>query len=240
MINKTWGRKSVAFCLAVAVLTVYSMVTLAASPANVSGELTVTGTVTVNGQNAISGTTVFSDSVITTGDNSSATVSLGKLGRVELLPNSSLKLSFNELGLSGMLTAGRVRVASISGASAVISTSDGSAIAETVQNNTFIVDVTCGNTQVATQVGNVTLRSGGADKQVAAGKDATAGQATAGTRCTRLAAGGGAPSGGISGGALAAILLAAGGAVAAAIIGGTKGGDDDARGGGTTVISPTR
>ena len=239
MIKKTWGRKAIAFCLVVAVWTIYSMVVLAASPMNESGELTVTGMVIVNGQHAISGTTIFTDSVITTSDNSSATINLGKLGRVELLPNSSLKLSFDESGLSGMLTAGRVRVANISGASAVISTSDGSAVAETAQNNTFIVDVTCGNTQVATQVGNVILRAGGADKQVAAGKDATAGQATAGTRCTRLAAGGGAPSSGISGGALAAILLAAGGAVAAAIIGARSGGNDTT-GGGTTVISPVR
>jgi hypothetical protein len=58
MINKTWSRKTIAFCLAVAVLSVYSMVALA-TPTGISGELSVTGNVTVNGQATVSGTTVF-------------------------------------------------------------------------------------------------------------------------------------------------------------------------------------
>ena len=70
MISRTWSRKSIAFCLAIAVLSVYSMVVLA-SPGQTgqtgpSGELSVSGQVTVNGQNAISGATVFSDSTVTT------------------------------------------------------------------------------------------------------------------------------------------------------------------------------
>jgi len=238
MINKTWSRKAIAFCLAVAVLSIYSMIVLATPSAGISGELSVTGQVTVNGQSAVSGATIFTDSVITTADNSSAIVSLGKLGRVELLPNSSVKLGFSESGINGTLTEGRVRVSSISGSAAVISTSEGSAIADTNQNNTFIVDVSCGNTQVATQVGNVTLRSGGSDKQVAAGKDASAGSPQAGTRCTRLAGSGGGVSA-VSGAALAAILLAAGGAVVGAILAGS-GGNDSNTGGGTSVVSPIR
>ncbi|HEX3086662.1 MAG TPA: hypothetical protein VHP99_19150, partial [Pyrinomonadaceae bacterium] len=94
MISRTWSRKSIAFCVAVAVLSVYSMVTLAAAPQKASGELSVSGQVTVNGQAAISGATIFSDSVITTAGGSNATVSLGKLGRITLYPNSSIKLSF--------------------------------------------------------------------------------------------------------------------------------------------------
>src|SRR3712207_8610940 len=72
------------------------------------GDLSVVGEVSVNGTSAISGATVFSDSTVTTAQNSSAVVSLGKLGRVEVLPNSSLKLSFNETGITGMLSQGRV------------------------------------------------------------------------------------------------------------------------------------
>lgn len=59
-----------------------------------TGDLSVVGEVTVNGTSAISGVTVFSDSAITTAARSSAVVSLGKLGRVEVLPESKLKLSF--------------------------------------------------------------------------------------------------------------------------------------------------
>jgi len=108
MISRTWSRKSIAFCVAVAVLSLYSMVALATPGQKASGELSVSGQVTVNGQAAISGATVFSDSVITTAANSSATISLGKLGRVELLPNSSAKLSFSEGNISASLDAGRI------------------------------------------------------------------------------------------------------------------------------------
>src|SRR5215213_8398265 len=119
MISRTWSRKSVAFGLAIAILSVYSMVVLATpGQTGPSGELSVSGQVTVNGQSAISGATVFSDSTITTAKGSSAVVSLGKLGRVELLPESSLKLSFTETGITGMLDSGRVRVSSSSGIAA--------------------------------------------------------------------------------------------------------------------------
>ena len=103
MISRTWSRKSIAFCVAVAILSVYSMVALATPGQKASGELSVSGQVTVNGQAAISGATVFSDSVIATAAGSSATVSLGKLGRVELFPNSTVKLSFGDGNISGAL-----------------------------------------------------------------------------------------------------------------------------------------
>src|ERR1700680_1164032 len=101
MISRTWSRKSIAFCVAVAVLSVYSMVALATPGQKaMSGELSVSGQVTVNGQTAISGATVFSGSVIVTAANSTATVSLGKAGRVELLPNTSARLSFSDSNVS--------------------------------------------------------------------------------------------------------------------------------------------
>jgi phage baseplate assembly protein gpV len=240
MISRTWSRKSIAFCLAITVLSVYSMVSLA-SPGQTgqtgpSGELSVSGQVTVNGQNAISGATVFSDSTITTGANSSASVTIGQLGRVQLLPGTSLKLSFTEAGLNGSLSAGRVQVSNMAGKSAVISTNDGSAIADVQTANTFTVDVECGNTVVATQTGKVELRAGNTTKAVAAGQDATAGTAQPGTRCTRLKTEG---MKGLHGGALAALLLAAGGAIAAAIIAGRSNNNDLNFGGTVTVVSPT-
>src|SRR5205085_581650 len=136
MISRTWSRKSIAFAVTIAVLSVYSMVALAKTgQTGISGELSVSGQVTVNGQAAISGATVFSDSVVATGANSSAVVSLGKLGRVELLPNSSLKLSFTDKGVSGMLESGRVRVSSSTGVTASVTTKDGVALADSNQAN---------------------------------------------------------------------------------------------------------
>jgi phage baseplate assembly protein gpV len=241
MISRTWSRKSIAFCLAVAVLSVYSMVVLA-TPGQMgqtgpSGELSVTGQVKVNGQSAISGATVFSDSTIETAQNSSAVISLGKNGRVELLPGSTMKLSFTDAGLMGTLDAGRVRVSTPAGVSASVMTKDGSAMADSKQANVFTVDTECGNTIVATQAGNVELRAGDKTTQIAAGSQDTAGQAAPGTRCTRLRTEG---MRGIGGGALAALLLAAGGAVAAAILAGRSENNDLNFGGTVTVVSPTK
>jgi hypothetical protein len=225
--------------LALTILCSYSMVALAApqqGQTGPTGDLSVVGEVSVNGTSAISGATVFSDSTITTAKGSSAVVSLGKLGRVEVLPESSLKLSFTDKGISGMLEAGRVRVSSSSGVTATITTKDGAAIADVSQANVFMVDVECGNTVVSTQSGRVELRAGNSVKQIAAGGQDTAGQATPGTRCTRFQQ---PEMHGLSGGALAALLLAAGGAIAAAIIAATQ--DNDFNfGGNPIVISPAR
>lgn len=242
MNSRTWSRKFIAFCLAMAVLSVYSMVSLAApgqaGQTGPSGELSVSGQVTVNGQSAISGATVFSDSTVTTAANSSAVVSLGKLGRVELLPASSMKISFSDAGVSGMLEAGRARVSTPAGVGATISTKDGAVVADSAQASAFSIDVECGNTIVASQAGNVALRAGGNTQQIAAGQDATAGQAAPGTRCTRLRREDG--LGRLGGGALAALLLAAGGAVAAVILAGRSGNNDLNFGGSVTVVSPTK
>jgi hypothetical protein len=238
MISRTWSRKSIAFCLAVAVLSVYSMVVLATpGQTGTSGELSVSGQVTVNGQSAISGATVISDSTVTTAANSSAVVSLGKLGRVELLPSTTLKLSFNETGITGMLETGRTRVSVPQGIAATVTTKDGSVVADNSQADVFMVDTECGNTIVSTQVGKVELRAGSKVSQIAAGSQDTAGQAAPGTRCTRLKTEG---MKGIGGGALAALLLAAGGAIAAAIIAGRSSNNDLNFGGTVTVVSPTK
>ena len=80
--------------------------------ANPQGQLTAVGKVTVNGQSAISGATVFSDSTVTTAKGSSAVVSLGKLGRVEVMPDTTMNLKFDGSSFTAMLEAGRVRVSS--------------------------------------------------------------------------------------------------------------------------------
>ncbi|MDQ3134056.1 MAG: FecR family protein [Acidobacteriota bacterium] len=239
MSSRTWSRTAIAMCLSVAILSTYSMVALAApGQARQSGELSVVGEVTVNGTNAISGATVFTDSTITTAKNSSAVVSLGNRGRVELLPNSSVKISFSESSVTGNLSAGRVRLSTSSKIAASVLTKDGEAVADAEQPNVFTVDVECGNTVVATQTGRVELRAGSENKQIAAGSDATAGVVQPGSRCTRLSQ---APSfGALSGGALAALLLAAGGAVAAAIIAATDDSNDFNVGGTAPVFSPSR
>jgi hypothetical protein len=239
MISRTWSRTPITLALALAILSMYSMVALAApqqGQTGPSGDLSVVGEVSVNGTSAISGATVFSDSTVTTAKGSSAVVSLGKLGRVEVLPESSVKLSFTDAGVTGMLDSGRVRFSTSSGINASVTTKDGTAVADNSQPNVFMVDVECGNTVVSTQSGRVELRAGSAVKQIAAGNQDTAGQATPGTRCTRFTQ---PRMRGLGGGALAALLLAAGGAVAAAIFAASQDNEFDF-GGNPVVISPSR
>ncbi len=119
MNSKIWIRKALSTCLVVATLLTYSMVTLANSE-RIAGEILVTGKnidgqlsfVKVNGEAAQSGRSIFSSSTVATPENAGAIISLGKLGKIELASNTTLALSFNEKGISGDLTAGRVTVLS--------------------------------------------------------------------------------------------------------------------------------
>lgn len=119
-ITKTfWLRNAVAFCLTVAIFTSSSMIALAKTGnSSLAGELIISGhtlnnfdsSVMLNGENALSGRTVFSGSQITTPENSTATIKLGKLGYLTLSPNSALNLNFDETSISGTLSAGDIKV----------------------------------------------------------------------------------------------------------------------------------
>lgn len=118
MNSKVWFRKALSLCLMVAVYATYSMVVLA-SPDKIVGELTIAGSgsksvngetpaVTVNGEAAQSGRAIFSSSIIATSENSGAVVSVGKSGKVQLAPNTTVTLAFDEKGLSGDLSKGSI------------------------------------------------------------------------------------------------------------------------------------
>jgi hypothetical protein len=230
MTSKTWSRKSIAAGVAVAVLSVYSMVVLAAPGAKASGELSVSGQVTVNGQKVISGGTLFSDSAIITADQSSAVVSISKLGRVELAPNSSLRVSFVDHSLTAMLETGTAHVSTLAGISVNLTTKDGTVLVDGSQATSFTVNAMRGRTSIATESGVAQLRAGGTLKQIAAGESATAGTPTPDDKDD---------DGGMSGGALAVLLLAVGGAVAAVIFATTHNNDLNF-GGQVVVVSPTK
>lgn len=238
MLRKNLVNKSVTLLTAVAVWCVYSMAVLAA-PKDLNGELTVVGDVSVNGQKAISGSTVSSGSIITTAEGSTATVSLGKTGRVELSPKSSLTLRFSETGITGTLNEGKVRVANSVGIAASIATKNGTVIADSGQANNFEVEVECSHTHVDTFSGLVTLRNGSSDRQVAAGTNATEGNLSQQGCQPCVRPGPGIPTASIGTIPLVALLLAAGGAVGAAVLLGS-GTDTTQTGGGTIITSPVR
>lgn len=249
MLGKQIVRKLTTFILGIAILCVYSMVALAA-PKDVTGEITVTGAVSVNGQTAVSNSTIVSGSTIVTAAGSSAIISLGKNGRVEILDDSSINLKFTDNSITGMLSSGKVRVTNSAGIVTTFTTANSTVIADTSQANSFSIDVGCGDgakcaqTFVETVSGLVTLRNGSVDKQVAAGTDATVGNPSQqGCKpCLRPNPNPGVfPVAGFSNGALAALLVAIAAGVGAAIFFGTRGNSFDGIGGGpVTNPSPIR
>ncbi len=246
MLNKILIRKSITLMTAVAVWCVFSMSVMAA-PDDIMGEITVNGQVSVNGQTVTSNSTITSGSTIVTGTGSTATISLGKNGRVEVIGDTSVTLKFTGNSIVGMLTAGKVLVSNSAGIATTVTTRNATVIADAGQADNFSVDVGCSDevrctqTYVETMVGLVTLRNGSTDKQVAAGTNATYGNPsqTGCKPCMRPGPGAPVAVAGLGLGAIAAILLGAAGAVVAAIVLRKKRNDIEI-GGGDTVLSPTR
>lgn len=228
MISRTRSRKPIAALVAIAVFSVYSMVVLASPTAKApSGELSIVGHVTLNGETVVYGGTVFSDSVITTAEKSTATVNFSKLGRVELSPSSDLKLSFSDKSIEGLLENGTARISTLAGTSVNFATTDGFVVVDGSQATSVTVKVVEGVTSLTTTSGIAELHVGGAVKQVAAGESVNSTPQTDDDDDD------------MSGGALAVLLLAIGGAVAGVLYAALH--DNDLNfGGSVTVVSPTK
>lgn len=91
------------------------------------GQLLVSGSVTLNGKRAITGTTVLSESRISVAcaSGNSATVNLGKLGRIELTPGAQMVVRFSDGLISGELLTGKAVVGHAAGVKVAITTPDG-------------------------------------------------------------------------------------------------------------------
>ncbi|HQU84877.1 MAG TPA: hypothetical protein PKY59_17190, partial [Pyrinomonadaceae bacterium] len=116
MNSKVWIRKALSMCMIVAITATYSMVALA-NTGKIAGEILVSGNnngetslVKVNGEDAKSGRSIFSSSTIVTSENANAIVNLGKAGKIQLAPATSLVLNFNEKNVSVDLADGKVTV----------------------------------------------------------------------------------------------------------------------------------
>lgn len=121
MNSKQLVRKILTSCLTVAILAAYSMVVLAA-PDKIVGELSISGknvqgeipAVIVNGEAAQNGRSIFSSSTIATSPNASAIISVAKIGKIELAPDTTMVVSFNEKGFSGDLISGKITALGVS------------------------------------------------------------------------------------------------------------------------------
>lgn len=233
MLAKNCFRKLIASFTALAVLCVSSSIALAQTK-DIAGEITVSGQVTVNGQAAVSNATIISGSTIVTGSGSNAVVSLGKVGRVEVLADSNIVLNFSDNNIVAVLSSGKAKISNAAGVATTVTTKDATVLADTAQANNFLVEVECSHTHVDTTAGMVTMREGTMDKQIAAGTSASAGN-LAQTGCKPCLRPNSAPPVPI-GGWPWLLLIAAGVAGAAIFIGG----GDPEPGGGVIVVSPTR
>jgi hypothetical protein len=98
-----------------------------------------------------------------------------------------------------------------------VATADGVAASEGKQAVALTVDVSCGNTRVASTKSDAKLTSGSKVEHVAAGQEVAVGtQASQAPRCTRLLTT--SLHKGMSGGAIAALIIAGVGASVAGII----------------------
>jgi hypothetical protein len=167
--------------------TLTSVSVLAQAAPKAAGELAIIGNVTLNGVPALAGATVFSNSKIKT-LNGSATINLGRLGRIELGQNAEMSVRFADNSSGGNLLAGRASLSAPAGVAVSVATAEGMALSEGKQPSLLTVDVSCGNTRVAAARGEIKLMGGSKVETVAAGSEAAIGQqpATA-NRCARLA-----------------------------------------------------
>lgn len=235
MSKTLWVRKTIAVSLASAVVMTSSMFALAA-PGNQPqlAELTVSGApadgdvpfVSVNGERAISGRSIQSSTTITTPNTSSATINLGKLGRVEVAPNSNFVLNFNEKGISGNLISGNVRVVGTENSENSIQTKDSIVVASQAGDKAFTVNALDTATSVTSESGTVALNSNGKSTTVNAGQTQTSGQTT--------------DDDGVGSGTIAAYALVFGAAAAVLIYVATSDNNELQFGAGGTTVSPTR
>jgi hypothetical protein len=111
--------------------------------------------VEVNGEQAFSGRTFFSNGTINTTDTNSATISLGRIGRLELAPSSSLVLSFDNGRIGGTLSKGSLTISNTDGVDVEINTPTDTVTNESGAASRFTVVATGSKAGVAVASGAV-------------------------------------------------------------------------------------
>lgn len=163
-----WLRSITSICLIAIVFTSTSMVALAVPGGSLSGEIIVSGNdssavgsaVTLNGEPILSGRTFLSSGVISTPAARSATINLGKLGRVSLSPASTLSLSLAENSISAILSTGEIKISSNEGVSLNIQTPDDLMTCDPSQAGSFTISFRSGKTLVTAERGSARMSSG--------------------------------------------------------------------------------
>lgn len=215
---KAAGRRALGVCLAITLLNMFSLNAAQATAidkARLYGEIIAAGVVKVDGLKAISGQTVFSGNSIYTARNSHATIIFGRLGRIELLSDTVIKLRFDEASLTGTLDDGSMRVSIPAGVRMTVTTKDTAVVANDNQPAAFSVSIKEGRTIVTTQTGRVYLQAEGKTQEVAAGLSAAISSAGISADTSAQQSG---RTQSFNGGRLAAVLIGIGSAITIAAI----------------------
>jgi hypothetical protein len=117
------------------------------------------GEVNINGDPSASGTSLFPGSIVATESSSTAVISLGALGRIELLPITKLKLDFGVNAITCELISGTARVSAANGVTATVSTKDGLLSSDARELSMFSVTVT-DSTSFSRSAGILKLKDG--------------------------------------------------------------------------------
>jgi len=115
-----------------------------------AASLSVRGPVTLNGFSASDGATVFSGGGIKTTQDSTAVLSFGQMGQVELASASDFTLALEGTTLGGQLRAGRATIVAPAGVAVKVVTPDGPVVTDGKDAVVLTVDVTSGKTRVET------------------------------------------------------------------------------------------
>ncbi|MBL8205068.1 MAG: hypothetical protein JNM09_12620 [Blastocatellia bacterium] len=113
-----------------------------------AASLSVRGPVTLNGFSASDGATVFSGGGIKTTQDSTAVLSFGQMGQVELASASNFTLALEGTTLGGQLRAGRATIVAPAGVAVKIVTADGPILTDGKDAVVLTIDVTSGKTRV--------------------------------------------------------------------------------------------
>ncbi len=126
----------------------------------VAGDLWLTGTVTLNGTSVTSGIAVFNNSQVKTAYSSSATVNLGKLGRIKLEPESEIDLQFANGLIGGNQLSGLTAISANKGIRSRVSTPHVLVEADGADVGLVSIDVKPEYTCVVVNRGNFRLTAG--------------------------------------------------------------------------------
>ena len=143
------------------------------------------GRIKVNGKSVPPGFAIATNSTVESDARSSAVVSLGKLGRVEVLPTSKMKITFDDTQINVALLSGGARILKAEGSTVLVTTSDAEVAATTPLAGSFTVDTECGDTLVTAHDVSVELRVKGDVRTVMPAAQSNAGVARSNCKRTR-------------------------------------------------------